>query len=149
MYPQDLKFTNIFRTDETNIGDWYSSPARYFDLPGNSKDIWKLDHGYEPEYENVIYGGGGLIGQMRPMGHTITNQKNGNYKVFGWGLGEHIYVSMDEQTQSIPPIDISYPFYIRKFDLLGIRDWYPGIYTAVPSARWVPCASCMHEAFDK
>ena len=149
MYPQDLKFTNIFRADETNIGDWYSSPAMYFDLPGNTKDIWKLDHGYEPEHENVIYGGGGLIGQMRPMAHTITNQKNGNYKLFGWGLGEHTYVSMDEQTQSIPPIDISYPFYIRKFDLLGIRDWYPGIYTAVPSASWVPCASCMHEAFDK
>ena len=84
MYPQDLKFTNIFRAAETNIGDWYSSPAMSFDLPGNTKDIWKLDHGYEPEHENVIYGGGGLIGQMRPMAHTITNQKNGNYKLFGW-----------------------------------------------------------------
>ena len=40
MYPQDLKFTNIFRADETNIGDWYSSPAMYFDLPGNTKDSW-------------------------------------------------------------------------------------------------------------
>lgn len=149
MYPQNLQFTNIFRTDETNIGDWYSSPAMYFDLPGNKKDIYKLDHEYIPPHENVIYGGGGLIGQMRPMGHVIVNQKNANRRIFGWGLGEHTYVSMDEQTQFIPQIDITYPFYVRKFDLLGIRDHYPMLYTSIPETRWVPCVSCMHEAFDK
>ena len=38
----ELQFTNIFRTDETNIGDSYSTPTRYFDLPGNQKDIYKM-----------------------------------------------------------------------------------------------------------
>ena len=149
MYPTDLKFTNIFRKDEDNVGDWYSTPTKYFHLPGESADIWQMDFEFMPQHENVIFGGGGLIGQMRPMGHVITNLKNENKRLYAWGLGEHIYISMDEQTQFIPPMDISYPFYIRKFDLLGIRDHYPNLYTAIPSARWVPCASCMHEAFDK
>ena len=34
----ELQFTNIFRTDETNIGDSYSTPTKYFDLPGNQKE---------------------------------------------------------------------------------------------------------------
>lgn len=149
MYPTDLKFTNIFRKDEDNVGDWYSSPAKYFHLPGETADIWQMDFEFMPQHDNVIFGGGGLIGQMRPMGHVITNLKNENKRLYAWGLGEHIYISMDEQTQFMPPMDISYPFYIRKFDLLGIRDHYPNLYTAIPSARWVPCASCMHEALDK
>lgn len=149
MYPQELKFTTIFRKDETNIGDWYSSPEQYFYLPGETVDIWQLNHEYVPETENIIYGGGGLIGGMRPMGHVITNQKNANKRIYGWGIGEHIYISLDEQTQFHPPVDISYPFYVRKFDLLGIRDWYPNLYTALPQTRWVPCSSCMHKAFDE
>ena len=144
-----LQFTNIFRTDETNIGDWYSTPTKYFDLPGNQKDIFKLNHDYMPEHENVIYGGGGLIGQFRPMPHVVKYQKNANYIIFGWGLGEHTYVCLDEQTQIIPPVNITYPAYVRDFDLLGIRDYHPDLYTSIPSSRWVPCASCMHEAFDK
>ena len=144
-----LQFTNIFRTDETNIGDSYSTPTKYFDLPGNQKDIFKLEYDYTPPHENVIYGGGGLIGQMRPMSHVLRHQKSSNYRIYGWGLGEHMYICLDEQVQCIPPMNITYPGYIRSFDLLGIRDHHPHIYQAIPTARWVPCASCMHEAFDK
>ena len=60
-----------------------------------------------------------------------------------------MYICLDEQVQCIPPMNITYPGYIRSFDLLGIRDHHPHIYQAIPTARWVPCASCMHEAFDK
>ena len=145
----ELQFTNIFRTDETNIGDSYSTPTRYFDLPGNKKDIYKMKYDYKPPHENVIYGGGGFIGQFRPMSHVIKFQKNTNHRIYGWGLGEHTYVCLDEQTQCIPPMNITYPAYIRAFDLMGIRDHHSHLYHAIPHARWVPCASCMHEAFDK
>ena len=36
----------------------------------------------------------------------------------------------------------SYPEYINQFHLVGVRDWNTDY-------RWVPCPSCMHEAFDK
>lgn len=35
-----------------------------------------------------------------------------------------------------------YPGYLKNYHLVGVRDWNVGY-------RWVPCASCMHPAFDK
>ena len=34
----DINVTNIYRTDEKNIGDWYSSPIKYFDLGIKNRD---------------------------------------------------------------------------------------------------------------
>lgn len=50
-----------------------------------------------------------------------------------WGVGHNIK-DMNN--------DINYPPYANKFHLVGLRDWDSGF-------RWVPCASCMHTAFDK
>ena len=53
-----------------------------------------------------------------------------------WGAGHN---SRDVNEDSYT---VDYPSYINKFHLVGVRDWNTDY-------RWVPCASCMHEAFDK
>ena len=42
-----------------------------------------MKYDYKPPHENVIYGGGGLIGQFRPMSHVIKFQKNTNHRIYG------------------------------------------------------------------
>lgn len=53
-----------------------------------------------------------------------------------WGVGHN------SRERDIDSYNVSYPEYIRKFHLVGIRDFDSDY-------RWVPCASCMHYAFDK
>ena len=53
-----------------------------------------------------------------------------------WGAGHN---SRDKDTE---PYTIEYPSYLNQFHLVGVRDWDTDY-------RWVPCASCMHSAFDK
>jgi hypothetical protein len=140
--------TNIYRSDETNIGDWYSAPNKYFDLGSHDADIWKMKTVYEPPHKNVIYGGGGLIGQMRPLSYMTQILKRQGYSHYGWGRGDHSYICLNEQLQYIPNTPIQYPACIRDFDLLGIRDDYKELRSVVKNVSWVPCASCMHKAFD-
>ena len=52
-----------------------------------------------------------------------------------WGAGFN-----DRLTEDV--YDIVWPDYMGRFDLIGIRDYGADF-------RWVPCASCMHSAFDK
>lgn len=52
-----------------------------------------------------------------------------------WGAGFN-----DKNTKDT--YDIEWPEYMSRFNLVGIRDFDS-------EYRWVPCASCMHPAFDK
>ena len=53
-----------------------------------------------------------------------------------WGVGHN------SKEKDIDSYDVAYPEYIKKFHLVGIRDFDSDY-------RWVPCASCMHPGFDK
>lgn len=53
-----------------------------------------------------------------------------------WGAGHN---SRDVNEDSYT---VNYPSYLNRFHLVGVRDWDTDY-------RWVPCASCMHPAFDK
>lgn len=53
-----------------------------------------------------------------------------------WGAGHN---SRDTNEDSYT---VNYPAYLNQFHLVGVRDWDTDY-------RWVPCASCMHPAFDK
>ena len=143
-----IQAANIFRKDETNVGDWYSAPGRYFDIGDETTDIWQLSVHHKPKSKHVIYGGGGLIGQMRPLTPLTYLLHEENYKQYGWGIGDHSFVCMDEQTQFMPELNVTYPSYVREWELLGLRDDYKGV-QELENIEWVPCASCMHEGFDK
>lgn len=70
---------------------------------------------------------------------TLDVLQNLNRKVgprILWGVG---YNSKEKEIDSYI---LNYPSYITQFDLVGVRDWDTDY-------RWVPCASCMHPAFDK
>jgi exopolysaccharide biosynthesis predicted pyruvyltransferase EpsI len=53
-----------------------------------------------------------------------------------WGAG------LNSKDASVDSYDAEYPSWLNKFHLVGVRDWDTDY-------RWVPCASCMHPAFDK
>lgn len=66
---------------------------------------------------------------------TLAQLKSNKGPKIIWGAGHNKqnWNSNDE---------IKWPSWMSKFDLVGIRDYMQGY-------EWVPCASCMHPAFDK
>lgn len=53
-----------------------------------------------------------------------------------WGAG------LNSKDSTVDSYSAEYPKYLNKFHLVGVRDWGTDY-------QWVPCASCMHPAFDK
>ena len=178
-----MNIVEFFRMDQNNPGDWYSNPCRYFypDVDTKKLDIDKIQKTTWNQYDAIIVGGGGLIGndnfelfmkristhpdeivltdvlETKLKNVSIENRDqlfkwkqavrrltvdilNSIDKKVGprviWGAG---YNSRDIDDDSYT---IDYPSYMNKFHLVGIRDWGTEF-------KWVPCASCMHPAFDK
>lgn len=95
----------------------------------------------ETKLKNVTGENKETIGHWKDKVRVITlNTLNSLDKSIGprilWGAG---YNSRDKDKD---PYYIDYPAYINQFHLIGVRDWNTDY-------RWVPCASCMHSAFDK
>ena len=133
------KVINLYRIDDTNIGDYYSSPARYFSFPdciASHREILNI----EPEDlrdKHVILGGGGLLDQwFMPAFRKI--HKSRPAKLVAWGVGQQL----DNDHWYSQHHQFDYKSYLSTFDLVGIRDY--GY-----SHTWVPCASCLNSAFDK
>ncbi|MGB3190723.1 MAG: hypothetical protein WBB43_15030 [Limnoraphis sp.] len=135
---------NYHVIDPTNIGDLLSSPLNYFDFPGyevSKIDIRTLDKAEAEDdsqsllTHHAIVGGGGLMFD-RFLNHfqRLQARKNG-YRLVLWGAGHQIY-QLDRSVQ------FDYTPYLEQFDCVGIRDFDLGY-------DWVPCVSCMHEAFDR
>ncbi|MEB3883231.1 hypothetical protein [Lyngbya sp. CCY1209] len=135
---------NYHVIDETNIGDFFSSPLHYFNFPGyevSKIDLRTLDKerpeddGDSPLPHHAIVGGGGLMFE-RFLNHfqRLQARKNDRRLVM-WGAGHQIY-------QRDRDVKFDYLPYLEKFDIVGIRDFDDGY-------DWVPCVSCMHEVFDR
>lgn len=118
-----------------NVGDCHSSPTLYFPqleasasfdpLSAKLPRIWR--------HRTVLVGGGGLIAHpdfnLNMEALVAYRPRN----LIAWGVGHNAHGRQH--------ID-RYPAYLRKFDLVGVRDYgvdYP----------WVPCASCLHPGFDR
>lgn len=132
-----MKIYNLFRMDPTNAGDWHSPPMRYFPELGDT--CIEVNSNTAPaERSIIVMGGGGLI-SPKPAFQKLRRFL-GKHVCIGWGLGENWH---DEKNLGyFPPQAQTLPDYLDRFDLLGIRD-LTGKY------RHVPCASCMHPAFDE
>jgi hypothetical protein len=176
-----MRYNEIYRLDQNNVGDMFSNPLRYFD-PAAEKSTIDIDRPGEYEwYEDapVIVGGGGLIGNEhfgnnllgclespdvvaldRMMEHSWLLSHKVNKEVFekfrdtvdeayrvarkniihstgpkiAWGIGHNV---KDQHSH------FRWPKWLKRFDLVGCRDYQQ------TDHRWVPCASCMHPAFDK
>jgi hypothetical protein len=95
----------------------------------------------ENKMKNISVENSKLLHKWRQEVQLITvntmlelNRKHGPRIL--WGAGHN---SKDTNLDSY---SVNYPDYLNKFHLVGVRDWEVGY-------RWVPCASCMHPAFDK
>jgi hypothetical protein len=167
---------NFHVIDPNNLGDFLSSPLEYFDFPGCKTarlDLLEFETylttpervpGFRDtlaqlrqDYDrlHVILGGGGLLAPrfqaivsalysqiVQPTGGTIV----------AWGVGQQSY-KLRGQQQGICHTDpevvkrieqFPYDNYVKDWNLIGVRDSGYNI-----GLEWVPCASCMHPAFDR
>lgn len=130
---------NVYRTDPTNVGDWYCAPARYFPQLGSTTlDI--LQYAGEPLAGDIVLGGGGLVARTfheRMM--QVSASATPGQKLIAWGIGESEHV--DRSGGTVVPFAGAYPAYLARYDCIGVRDFgteYP----------WVPCVSCLLPHFD-
>lgn len=129
---------NIYRHITTNTGDMYSSPCLYFDWLKNAEKIDIYMEKVSEVITNVdkkvlILGGGGLITNKDFKKSLDWIGKSRFKKKIVWGAGHNTH-DQNEFRNSDP--------FLEMFDLVGIRDFGT-------KYEWVPCASCMHEAFNK
>lgn len=122
---------NIHCLSGRNVGDAYSSPLRYFEFPNTVKvDVCQpADVVNIPLSSDIIVGGGGLFANFNVLDRLLPFVRG---KMFSWGAGHNCHQA----------VKVEWPRYMRQFTLHGIRDYrspWP----------WVPCASCMHKAFDQ
>lgn len=136
-----MTITSVFRSDRTNIGDWYCAPDRYFpDLKGARQDILEIESAVLPG-GHVILGGGGLIAAtFNAAMTTLAAQRPRLSSLVAWGVGESLIV--DRKGGFVPPYNGALPTYLEAFDLIGLRDFGTEF-------RWTPCVSCMLPQFDQ
>ena len=129
-----LKF--IFRSDNSNVGDWWCPPWRYFPFkPGTVGDI--LDPNFEIKETDILLVGGGGLGNEFFRTH-LNRIKASNPKVsILWGAGVD-RVSKQGTVLSDEKYDL-YGDYFDFFDEKGIR-----VFSNPQKFQYVPCASCMN-----
>ena len=156
---------NVHVVDESNVGDLFSSPFKYFEFAQSTTttiDIRHLDRelatiaqqiqdGSLGDYNHLcfIVGGGGLLFPRFVNNFVALQQFKVQYQdripiqLIAWGIGQQIYRTDPDRQRYYQ--DFDYSKYLQQFDLIGIRDFeHPD-----PNYHWVPCASCMSEKFDK
>jgi hypothetical protein len=128
----------VVRYRDANLGDQLSTPARYVPWLRASEKLDPHEGDFSPfrageqAPELVIVGGGGQIANRVPAYDRHLQAVAASPAVaIAWGIGHNRH---DDTTRR-------YPTYLRRFALVGLRDWtspYP----------WVPCASCLHPSLD-
>lgn len=124
---------NLHYSRTRNVGDLCSLPIRYFKFPIPSQQ-WDLYTRW-PDREQValIFGGGGVDSSAQHVSIIKRYVRHHSGLTVAWGVGTHLdrtdYGSADT---------------LRCFKVVGTRDW-----PAPTGSDWVPCASCMLDAFDE
>lgn len=115
--------------DTRNVGDRHSSPLDYFEFPGNDVIIGDMRAPPDCRPDVVIYGGGSITAS--PDFRAWPNAL-----IIAWGVGHHVRAEpwdaemLAEHRRAAGLCDLYFP-----------RDAMPGFAT-------IPCASCLHPAFD-
>lgn len=129
---------HIYRSDQTNAGDWWSAPFRYFPFrPTEVLDIMNLQSVPAREGDCVIVGGGGLGRETFREALQIIQAPTRSYRLIAWGVGADLSVNL-EGTVADTTADLL-GGYFDGFDRVGTRVWHPE-----GRHEWVPCASCLH-----
>jgi hypothetical protein len=136
-----------------NIGDALSAPLNYFQFPGFQSTFCDIDE--HPDQDRlksqpILLGGGGLLFPrfLDPIKALQSLRDRGPHIL--WGVGQQTYggdLALEFQQFAYQP-------YLQGADLVGIRDYFdplqePPKHGLAHHISWVPCASCMHPAFDR
>jgi len=132
----------VFRADNTNVGDWWSPPWKYFDFHGSASIYDILDTTANiRRTDTLLIGGGGLGAEFfRPHLKRIANT---GATAIVWGAG----VDTRNSNPAVLSSDADYDLYGNYFDFaddIGLR-----VYADKLKHDYVPCASCMSPLFDK
>ena len=134
-----LKF--IFRADNTNVGDWWCPPFRYFPFkPSAIGDI--LNSEFEIKKTDTLIIGGGGIGSEFFEPHLERIKSLNAKSTILWGAGVDSF-SDKSKTLENSKHDL-YGSYFDFIDEVGIR-----VFSLPQNYRYVPCASCMNNLFFK
>lgn len=133
----NLKF--LFRADNTNVGDWWSPPFKYFAFkPGMIGDV--LDVNFQIKEDDILIIGGGGIGR-KSFSLSLQRIKEAKPQAsILWGVGADCVIDT-ENILNNNEYDL-YGNYFDFFDEVGVR-----IYSVPQKFRYVPCASCMSQLF--
>ncbi len=131
------KAYSLYLRTTDNVGDKKASPADHFSFPIEVEKLCVHDcFGLDLSESFLILGGGGLVhsGALgERMEYLETICKLSPYMVT-WGIGHNIH-GTDK---------LEYPdYFLNSFMSHGVRDYRQSI------LPWVPCASCMHQVFDR
>jgi hypothetical protein len=143
---QKIHFIN--RVDETNTGEWNSSPLLYFYPFFKDYNIIRHDIEYIKWFEIgsndvIILGGGGLFNVLDSFNKNIDKLASTGARIIGWGIGFNThYTDKMYGDHANPPITI--PLNTDFFTLVGIRD-----YNHESGLPWLPCVSAMHPDLAK
>lgn len=128
----------VHRKVDNNVGDAYCNPSRYFDL-GNVSSEEVLHNKTDLTNKTLVIGGGGLIHKKFSQ-HIQDLINKSPQKTVIWGIGHNFSRRYFNKASG----DVYYPSWLKKCNLVGIRDYIEGHYDT-----YLPCVSCMHPAFDK
>jgi len=130
--------TEVHRKVTNNIGDYLSNPSRYFHFPNcNSQELM---HNKSLLSSNIlVVGGGGLIHKKFQL-HIQDLIKKNPKKIVLWSIGHNFGRKHIQKSKG----KVFFPDWIYQCNLIGIRDFVAGY-----EDLYLPCASCMHAAFDK
>jgi hypothetical protein len=125
---------SFYFKDRPNLGDRWSSPTLYFSQLKETINLCPATVQLPRIWlqRAVLVGGGGLIAHPS---FKLNMEALATYRpkvLVAWGIGHNAHGERE----------MTYPKYLDKFDLVGIRD-YGSKY------EWVPCASCLHAGFDR
>lgn len=127
-----------------NVGDWICSPYYYF-IEYFSRYTCILHSDWAilwPEIERgdiVIFGGGGLLDNSDELNNVLNRLIAKCDNVIIWGAGTHRYNEDNIFSKRTASVKINF----EKTVLSGIRD-----YNHPWGLAFLPCASCLHPAFN-
>lgn len=125
---------NFHRRNPRNLGDMKCAPAEYVEglEPFVQIEIFRCRFRMALSSKPVIVGGGGLLSNAAFSRHLANIVASEPRFLVCWGAGQNAHGS------ELP----TFPELLRSFDLVGVRD-------DKSPYEWVPCASCLADAFDE
>lgn len=135
----------IHERNKMNTGDMQSCFTEHFDVYERDTqrkveiihlDLVKESHLVDPAQPVIIGGGGMLVDNLHSL-HLKNIIDANRYMPVLWGIGVN---------NNNKAMGDKIPAWVKQGSIAGIRDWQ---LARESENQYVPCASCLHAAFDK